>query len=135
MQQTTANSKSVQIVHQQVHKVPDSQFENNVTRFDLPTGAVAYGPDGKLLAAACDDGTIKLVEVADKRVWASDFQTRPAENMMRCSALRPFPGVQKPQRSMVSCNFTSSIQHIARRLHLPGHQNAGGGPWRGERGI
>lgn len=48
--------------------MPDSQFENNMTRFELPAGAVAYGPDGKLLAAACDDGTIKLIQVADQRV-------------------------------------------------------------------
>ncbi len=57
---------------QQVHKVPDSEFENNLTRFDLPAGAVAYHQDGEMLAAACADGTIKIIQVADQRVRTSD---------------------------------------------------------------
>ena len=52
----------------QAHKVPESEFENNLTRFDVPVSALAYGPDGKMLAAACEDGVMKLVQVADQRV-------------------------------------------------------------------
>lgn len=55
----------------QAHKVPESEFENNLTRFDVPVSALAYGPDGKMLAAACEDGMMKLVQVADQRVGCS----------------------------------------------------------------
>ncbi len=52
----------------QVHKVPASEFDNNLTRFEVPCRAVAYSPDGRLLAAGCDDGTIKLIDVGTQHV-------------------------------------------------------------------
>jgi Anaphase-promoting complex subunit 4 WD40 domain len=51
--------------------VPDSEFDTNLTRFDVPVSALAYGPDGKMLVAACEDGTLKLVQVAGQRVRCS----------------------------------------------------------------
>jgi Anaphase-promoting complex subunit 4 WD40 domain len=65
--------------------VPESEFENNLTRFDVPVSALAYGPDGKMLAAACEDGMMKLVQVADQRVSCGYRAGRRTSTSSMCS--------------------------------------------------
>lgn len=93
--------------------MPESEFESNLTRFELPASAVAYGPDGKLLAAACEDGTISLIEVADQRV-CSNFGTHPAvPKIAYSSALFPCPVARAALALSRTSSWPASQHHVA----------------------
>ncbi len=52
----------------QVYKLPSLNFDKVATRPTLPVRCVAFSPSGSSIAAAGDEGGIKLVNLADSKV-------------------------------------------------------------------
>ncbi|KAK9868467.1 hypothetical protein WJX84_006627 [Apatococcus fuscideae] len=50
------------------YKLPSGEFSSVATRFNLPVRAVAFSPSGSTLAAAGDDDTIKVINLANEKV-------------------------------------------------------------------
>lgn len=48
-----------------VYSYPSLEFESLATRFTLPVRALAFHPDGIMLAAAGDDACIRVVNVSE----------------------------------------------------------------------
>ncbi|CAL8470187.1 g9729 [Coccomyxa elongata] len=52
-----------------VFKLPSGEFDKVATRFSLPVRAIVFSPSGTSIAAAGDDDGIKLVNIADSKVF------------------------------------------------------------------
>ncbi|KAK9832382.1 hypothetical protein WJX74_008412 [Apatococcus lobatus] len=58
------------------YKLPSGEFVSMATRFPMPVRQLAFSPSGSTLAAAGDDETIKLVSLANEKVFRT-LRTTP----------------------------------------------------------